>query len=176
MMNNILTVDNLNFSYGKNQILKDISFEIEEGDYVGIVGPNGSGKTTLIKILVGLIDSNRGQVKFHDEAVKGNSIGYVPQSAIERDKLFPATVREIVATGLLSQKGGLKFYSREDYRKVDSIIRKLEIEDLKGRKIGNLSGGQIQRVLLARAMVSEPKILFLDEPTSALDPKIREDF
>ena len=94
MMNNILTVDNLNFSYGKNQILKDISFEIEEGDYVGIVGPNGSGKTTLIKILVGLIDSNRGQVKVHDEAVKGNSIGYVPQSAIERNRIFPATVRE----------------------------------------------------------------------------------
>lgn len=176
MMNNILTVDNLSFSYGKNQILKDISFKIEEGDYVGIVGPNGSGKTTLIKILLGLIDSNRGQVKFHGDVARGNSIGYVPQSAIERDKLFPATVREIVATGLLSQKGGLKFYSREDYRKVDSIIRKLEIEDLKGRKIGNLSGGQIQRVLLARAMVSEPKILFLDEPTSALDPKIREDF
>jgi len=176
MMNNVITVENLNFSFGKNQILKDISFQVEEGDYLGIVGPNGSGKTTLIKILLGLIGPYEGKIRFNDEIGNKNSIGYVPQGAIKRDRLFPATVEEIVATGLLSQKKGMKFYSKEDYRKVENILKKLGIYGLKNRKIGNLSGGQIQRALLARAMVSKPNILFLDEPTSALDPKIREDF
>lgn len=176
MMNRVITVEGLNFSFGKNQILKNISFQIEEGDYVGIIGPNGSGKTTLIKILLGLIGPYEGEIIFNDEIMKKGSIGYVPQSAIERDRLFPATVEEIVATGLLSQKRGMKFYSKEDYRKVDNILERLGIGHIKNRKIGNLSGGQIQRTLLARAMVSRPNILFLDEPTSALDPKIRENF
>ncbi|QQY79373.1 zinc transport system ATP-binding protein [Keratinibaculum paraultunense] len=175
-MNSIITVKNLNFSFGKTQILKDINFQVEEGDYVAIVGPNGSGKTTLIKILLGLIDSYEGEIKFKQGIVDKNLIGYLPQNIMERDRLFPATVKEIVATGLLSQKGIFKFYSDEDYKKVDNILKKLRIEDLKDRKIGSLSGGQLQRTLLARALVSNPKILFLDEPTSALDPKIREDF
>ena len=173
-MNNIITVDNLNFKYGRNEVLKNISFEVEEGDYVGIVGPNGSGKTTLIKILLGLINSYEGQI--HQNIVDRNSIGYVPQKGVTNDRLFPATVKEIVITGLLSKKRGTKFYSKEDYNRVDTILNKLKIEDLKDKKIGNLSGGQQQRVLLARAMVSSPSILILDEPTSALDPEIREEF
>ncbi|MCR2044883.1 metal ABC transporter ATP-binding protein [Anaerosalibacter massiliensis] len=173
-MNNIITVDNLNFKYGRNEVLKNISFEVEEGDYVGIVGPNGSGKTTLIKILLGLINSYEGQI--HQNIADRNSIGYVPQKGVTNDRLFPATVKEIVITGLLSKKRGTKFYSKEDYNRVDTILNKLKIGDLKDKKIGNLSGGQQQRVLLARAMVSSPSILILDEPTSALDPEIREEF
>ncbi len=175
-MNSIITVENLNFSFSKTRILKDINFQVEEGDYVAIVGPNGSGKTTLIKILLGLIGPYEGQIKFKQYIVDKNLIGYIPQNTIEKDRLFPATVKEIVATGLLAQKGVFKFYSKEDYEKVDDILKKLRIGDLKNRKIGSLSGGQIQRTLLARALVSKPRILFLDEPTSALDPKIREDF
>mgnify|MGYP000853086425 CR=1 FL=1 len=175
-MNNILTVKNLNFKYGKNPVLKDINFGVNEGDYLGIIGPNGSGKTTLIKILLGLIGPYEGEIKYNRELLGENFLGYIPQKTFGNDKLFPATVREIVATGLLSQKKGLKFYTKEDYKKVDSILYKLKIEDLKNRKIGNLSGGQQQRVLLARSMVAEPSILILDEPTSALDPEIRDEF
>ncbi|NMA86723.1 MAG: ABC transporter ATP-binding protein [Tissierellia bacterium] len=175
-MNNILEVKNLNFYYGKNPILKDINFQLETGDYLGIIGPNGSGKTTLIKILLGLIGSYDGEVKYKEELLGKNFLGYVPQKTFGADKLFPATVKEIVATGLLAHKKGIKLYTKEDYKKVDSILAKLKIEDLKNRKIGNLSGGQQQRVLLARSMVAEPSILILDEPTSALDPEIRDEF
>ncbi len=175
-MNNILTVKDLNFKYGKNQILKNINFEVEKGDYLGIIGPNGSGKTTLIKILLGLMGPYEGEINYNKDLLGENFLGYVPQKTFENDKLFPATVKEIVATGLLSQKKGFKFYTKADYQKVDYILNKLKIEDLKDRKVGNLSGGQQQRVLLARSMISEPKLLILDEPTSALDPEIREEF
>ncbi|HLR33957.1 MAG TPA: metal ABC transporter ATP-binding protein [Tissierellales bacterium] len=176
MMNNIITIKDLNFNYGKNKVLKDISFEVEKGDYIGIVGPNGSGKTTLIKILLGLIKHSKGQIKFNHDILGKNSIGYVPQKGVMNDRLFPATVKEIVATGLLLEKTGAKFYSKDDYERVDRTLDKLNIEKLKDKKIGNLSGGQQQRVLLARAMVANPSILILDEPTSALDPGIREEF
>lgn len=175
-MNNMITIRNLNFNYGKNEVLKNISFEVAEGDYIGIVGPNGSGKTTLIKILLGLIKNSKGQIKFNHDILEKNSIGYVPQKGVMNDRLFPATVKEIVATGLLSEKTGFKFYSKDDYSRVDITLNKLNIENLKDKKIGNLSGGQQQRVLLARAMVANPSILILDEPTSALDPEIREEF
>ena len=175
-MNNILTVKDLNFKYGKNQVLKNINFQLEKGDYLGIIGPNGSGKTTLIKILLGLIGPYEGEIIYNKDLLGENFLGYVPQKTFGNDKLFPATVKEIVATGLLSKKKGFKFYTKVDYQKVDFILRKLKIEDLKNIKIGNLSGGQQQRVLLARSMVADPKLLILDEPTSALDPEIREEF
>lgn len=175
-MNNILTVKNLNFKYGKNLLLKDINFQVEKGDYLGVIGPNGSGKTTLIKILLGILETYEGEIKYNKKFLGENFLGYVPQKTFGNDKLFPATVKEIVATGLLSQKKGFKFYTKSDYEKVDYILHKLKIEDLKNKKIGNLSGGQQQRVLLARSMVAKPSVLILDEPTSALDPEIREEF
>ncbi len=131
-MNNILTVNNLSFKYGKNLILKDINFQLSEGDYLGIIGPNGSGKTTLIKILLGLIGPYEGEINYNKDLLGGEKfLGYVPQKTFGNDKLFPATVKEIVATGLLSQKKGLKFYNKEDYKKVDNVLNKLKIEDLK---------------------------------------------
>ena len=175
-MNSIITIKDLNFRYGKNQILKNISFQVEEGDYLGIIGPNGSGKTTLITILLGLLAPYEGEINYNKDLLGENFLSYVPQKTFANDKLFPATVKEIVATGLLSQKKTFKFYTKADYKKVDYILEKLRIEDLKNKKIGNLSGGQQQRVLLARSMVAEPSLLILDEPTSALDPEMREEF
>ena len=175
-MNNILTVENLTMKYGRNEVLSDINFKVEAGDYIGIVGSNGSGKTTLMKGLLGLLPSYEGRIEFSKE-IKGSSfVGYLPQKAVTNDKLFPAKVKEIVSIGLLGNKKMPKMISKKDYESIDVILEKLRISELKDRKIGDLSGGQQQRVLLARAMVSSPKILILDEPTSALDPKIREEF
>lgn len=176
MNNKILSVNDLNFKYGKMPILKDISFELNAGDYLGIIGPNGSGKTTLIKVLLGLLPSNDNDVVYFDNIIENNALGYVPQKTFENHHNFPATVKEIVRTGLLASKDKFKFYNKKDNQKVIDVLEKLKICDLKDRKIGELSGGQQQRVLLARSLVSNPKLLILDEPTSALDPEIRKDF
>lgn len=176
MKNKILSVNNLNFKYGKINILNNLNFELNEGDYLGIIGPNGSGKTTLIKVLLGLLKPSDGEVIYHQNIIEDNALGYVPQKTFGDHHNFPATVKEIVRTGLLANKGFMKFYDQKDNDKVVETLERLKILELKNRKIGELSGGQQQRVLLARSLVSNPKLLILDEPTSALDPEIREDF
>lgn len=176
MSNKILTVKDLNFNYGKIKILNNLNFELVKGDYLGIIGANGSGKTTLIKVLLGLLEPNSGQVVYHQNILEDNALGYVPQKTFGDHHNFPATVKEIVRTGLLANKGFLKLYNEEDEKKVVAILERLSLCDLKDRKIGKLSGGQQQRVLLARSLVSNPRLLILDEPTSALDPEVREDF
>jgi zinc transport system ATP-binding protein len=171
-MNNLMTVEHLSVKYGNNEVLSDIHFSVEEGDYIGLVGANGSGKTTLIKALLGLLPLNGGTVRFEGD----RRIGYLPQAAISADALFPAEVSEIVATGLLGLKRFPRFILKSDQIAINDILRRLDIFHLKQKRLGDLSGGQQQRVLLARAMVAKPSLLILDEPTSALDPKVREDF
>ncbi len=176
MLNNILSVQDLILKYGRYEVLSSTSFDVEQGDYIGIVGPNGSGKTTLMKAILGLHPVDSGKIGFNREIMGSRHIGYLPQKAVSTDRVFPAQVMEIVSMGLLAQKNGPKFINKKDYEKIGEILKKLKIDDLKDKKIGNLSGGQQQRVLLARALVSSPRLLILDEPTSALDPKIREEF
>ncbi len=171
---NILELEKVSVNYGKISAITGVTFNVEAGDYIGIVGPNGSGKTTLMKAILGLLPVSEGVIRIPN----GNGrirAGYVPQKNSAGENYFPATVKEIVSTGLLSSKKGLKFISRKDHDKVDSMLEKLHIADLCLKKIQNLSGGQYQRVLLARALVNEPKLLILDEPTSALDPLIRDE-
>jgi zinc transport system ATP-binding protein len=174
-MGKILSVEDLSMSYGKHEVFKNICFDVQEGDYIGVVGPNGGGKTTLMKGLMGLLTANHGKIRYK-KAEEENLIGYLPQKMMMDDRAFPATVKEIVAMGLLCKKKFPKFFLHKDDEKIQSILKKLKIEHLKERRIGDLSGGQLQRVLLARAMVASPQILILDEPTSALDPKIRDEF
>jgi zinc transport system ATP-binding protein len=171
---NILELKNVTVNYGKIPAITDVTFNVEEGDYLGIIGPNGSGKTTLIKTILGLLPVSGGEIRLSYRNGRA-SVGYVPQKNSASEKYFPATVKEIVSTGLLSSKKGLKFISKSDHNKVDAMLEKLHIADLCAKKIQSLSGGQYQRVLLARALVNEPKLLILDEPTSALDPLIREE-
>lgn len=172
MENKILEVKKLFVDYGKYNILKNIDFCMEYGDYVGILGPNGAGKSTLIKALLNLVESS-GNIKF---AIDKKEIGYLPQLQENKNKLFPATVGEIVATGLVGKKKFPKFIKSADKVEVLNVLKKLGIEDLYNKRIGDISGGQTQRVLLCRALVAKPKLLILDEPTSALDPQVRDSF
>lgn len=172
----LLKVKNLSMRYGRNEVLTNINFEVEKGDYIGIVGPNGSGKTTLMKGLLGLLPIGEGRIDYIHKRKDVQNFGYLPQNIIVNDRLFPAKVREIVGIGLIGNKGFPKFIDREDKVRIDKILDKLSILHLRENRLGDLSGGQQQRVLLARAMVSEPELLILDEPTSALDPNVREDF
>ncbi|MFH0975796.1 MAG: metal ABC transporter ATP-binding protein [Spirochaetota bacterium] len=172
---NILELKNVSVSYGKFSAVTGVTLSVAEGDYIGVVGPNGSGKTTLMKAILGLVPVSEGTISILNGENKKSITGYVPQKNTGNENYFPATVKEIVSTGLLASKRGIKFFTKSDHVKVDSILEKLRINDLCGQKIGSLSGGQYQRVLLARALVSEPRLLILDEPTSALDPVMRSE-
>jgi len=176
----IIKVKNLAVELDGVEVLSDISFDIEAGDYVGLAGPNGAGKTTLIKAILGLLPITKGEVVILDEKINNfknwNKIGYLPQKIQAYNPLFPATVKEVVLTGLNSTKKFPKRFETKDYLKVQNILKLLTIENLSNRLVNSLSGGQQQRVFLARALVSEPKILILDEPSTALDPMSRQNF
>lgn len=166
--------------YRQSLALDGISFTVDAGDYIGIVGPNGSGKTTLIKTILGLLEPESGTIEIMGNPVSAvrswQQIGYLPQTTTIANKSFPASVVEVVATGLLGGKSFPRSISAADLRQVTAILEQLDIGHLHTEQIGNLSGGQSQRVLLARAMVARPDLLILDEPTAALDPSTREHF
>lgn len=167
----LLEVDKLKVKYHSYEVLRDISFSIEKGDYVAVVGPNGAGKTTLIRALLGLIDNTEGTITFDS-----SKIGYLQQKISLGESKFPASVEEIIKTGLMIQKKFPKIFTKSDNEKIDEILHRIGIADLRNKLIGKLSGGELQKVLLARALISKPEILFLDEPTTALDPLSREKF
>lgn len=176
----ILSVQDLCFRFQEADILSDISFNAERGDYIGLVGPNGSGKTTLIRIILGMLKPYRGRVELfgrdNSEFTDRKRIGYLPQKLSNLNPRFPATVREIVSLGLLSGKSFPKFLSGSDEAAIDDALDSLDIRDIKHDFIADLSGGQLQRVLAARAIVNNPEFLLLDEPATALDPEMREKF
>lgn len=172
-MKNIISIENVSFGYNKENILNDIILSIDEGDYVGIVGCNGSGKSTLLKLLMGQLNPNKGKIKiFNEEVSKSNNlnkVGYVSQISLSAGATFPATVEEIVMANLYSKIGLMKFPKKEHKEKVKEALKIVNMEEYSQRLIGNLSGGQQQRVMIARALVSDPKILILDEPTTGID-------
>ena len=180
MTSEIVATDLLSCSYREGRVLEDISFQVERGDYVGIVGPNGSGKSTLIKALLGLVTICNGSATLFGTPLSlfrdWYKVGYLPQSLHLVNPVFPATVHETVGLGLLSLKRFPKRLNRADNSKIGLILDELGISDLKNKLIGELSGGQLQRVLLARAIVNDPELLVLDEPTAALDPETRGRF
>ncbi len=179
-MSIIIETKNLVVHYGQTEALHDISFAIEKGDFVGLVGPNGGGKTTLAKAILGLVQNTDGKIFLFGKELKKfvdfAKIGYLPQKQSSINQLFPATVKEVVFLGLLSQKKRPKRICEKDEKKIDQTLMLLGISDLKNKILSELSGGQQQKVLLARALVSAPEILILDEPSTALDPSSREDF
>lgn len=154
MKKSIIEINSLSFSYRESEILENISLRIEEKDFIALIGPNGSGKTTLIKIILGLLEPNKGEI---DLKIKKEEIGYVPQYH-EIDPNFPGTVKEILS------------------KKNKEIIEQTGIEDLMEKKFVNLSGGQQQKVLIALALEQNPKLLILDEPTSGIDSRSEQSF
>ena len=162
-------VKNLYFKYNKEWILENINFSLEDKEFMAIIGPNGGGKTTLLKLLLGFLTPNKGEVKIYGKNPKENReiIGYVPQHTNFSLDL-PITVFDIVLQGRL--KKGKFFYNHIDKEKAKEVLQTLNIYELKDKKIKDLSGGERQKVLIARALVSEPKLIIMDEPTSAIDP------
>lgn len=158
--------------YEKKIVADNINFEINEGDYLYIVGENGSGKSTLMKCILGLEKVVSGSIVYGDN-LKQKEIGYLPQQTfIQRD--FPATVQEIVLSGCLNQLGFRPFFGKKEKQRAEEAMKKLEITDLAKRSYPELSGGQQQRVLLARALCATGKVLLLDEPVAGLDPYAQE--
>ena len=173
MSENIITVESLSFSYGKNKVLDNISFHIKEGNFVGIIGPNGSAKSTLLKLILGLLKPDEGNIKLFGKPINEfknfKKIGYISQDVRDFNQMFPATVREIIAANLDSKGSFFKKLNKEDNIKIRTALEIVGMEEFIDRKIGNLSGGQKQRVFIARALVDNPKILFMDEPLVGVD-------
>jgi zinc transport system ATP-binding protein len=179
-MSVIINVQNLFVRYGQTEAVSDISCKIEKGDFIGLVGPNGAGKTTLAKAILGLIPFSSGKLSLFGQSQKifraYEKIGYLPQKHSGINQLFPASVEEVVLLGLLSTKKMLRIITKEDSDKVASILEIFNIASSKNKMFLELSGGQQQKVLLARALVSSPEVLIFDEPSTALDPESRDGF
>ncbi|TQV64140.1 MAG: ABC transporter ATP-binding protein [Sulfurovum sp.] len=166
----ILEIKDLNFSYEKEVILKDISLGMKEGDFLAIIGPNGGGKSTLLKLILGILTPTSGDIKLFNDSFRANfsRIGYVPQNTnINID--FPIKVIDVVLMGYTESKKKLFGYSKAEIQKAMEVLEEVGISSLAQNKIGSLSGGQRQRVMIARAICNNPKLLILDEPTASID-------
>ena len=173
MKNKVLEVKDLSFSYPDKSILHRLSFDVDAGAFMCIVGTNGTGKSTLLKLILNQLSPLEGEIKLlgtNSEKYKDfASIAYVSQKATNINRDFPATVEEVVSLGLYSKKGLFKRNTKEDKKLIDSALERVGMLDYKHRQIGYLSGGQQQRVFIAKALISNPRIIFLDEPTTGID-------
>lgn len=173
-MKEAITVDHLSVSYGKNEVLSDVCMHVEEGEFLGIIGPNGGGKSTLLRALLGTVPHS-GTVSVFGEPVRRMlpAIGYVPQFAAF-DRAFPIRVGEVVRTAYLG--AGLhpfRCFGVKDTEKTETVLSEVGLAGFSERLVSDLSGGEFQRLLIARALAGEPKILLLDEPTASVDPATR---
>jgi len=177
---NSISIEGLSFDYHGNEVLRDITCDIRQGDYVGIVGPNGSGKSTLIRCILGLNKVEHGTITLfgvpQPAFIAWDRIGFLPQGLQLFNPNFPATVEEVVRLGRLSKKRFPRRFDASDGEAVERAMDLMGISSLGKRLIGELSGGLRQRALLARALVNDPEVLILDEPTTALDPDTRDSF
>lgn len=176
----LFDIDKISLHFGNELILDNVTFQVRRGDFLALIGPNGSGKSTLIRLVLGLLSPDSGRIRvlgqdladFHD----WQRIGYVPQKITDLDPLFPASVREVVAMGLLSDKKWPRFLNSHDETTIDEALDLMEMRRYKDRRVWALSGGQQQRVFIARALASRPEILVLDEPTAGVDGATQERF
>jgi len=172
-VSSIISIQHLDFSYGSQPALQHIDLDIEAGSTVGLIGPNGGGKTTLVKLLIGLLEPTAGKILVDGlspkQAVRrGNVIGYLPQNTGRLDR-FPLSVRQSIELGLTGKTGVFRSFTSDDKQFVDFLIGRVGLSEIADKPVGQLSGGQLQRAFIARALAPRPKVLLLDEPTTGID-------
>jgi len=174
----VIELQNITFSYPGNPVLKDVSFEVYPGEFIGMIGPNGGGKTTLLKLILGFLKPSKGVIKVFGETVGTSSLvnrlAYVPQ-AVRFDRDFPISVEEVILSGLMSNLPWYGRFHAVDREAAWHALEKVGLTHLGKASFGTLSGGQAQRVLIARALVSNPTLLLLDEPTASVDSQAEAD-
>ena len=171
-MNPIIQISELYAAYDEKTVLRNVNLSVYERDFLGIIGPNGGGKTTLIKNILGLHQPQKGKIRFYKagKEVPEINMGYLPQYN-NIDKKFPISVYEVILSGLSKQKSIFRKYSNEQHELVRQMIVRMGLEGMDNRAIGELSGGQLQRALLGRALVSNPEVIILDEPNTYIDKR-----
>lgn len=172
----IISLRDVSVRYDGDAAIEDVSLDIFEDDFLGVIGPNGGGKTTLIKAILGAVPHS-GKIEIDSSLKLGNhfKIGYMPQVS-QFDMRFPISIEEVVLSGLQTERGFFGRYSSKDKAKARQLLDRMGIADLAKRPIGEVSGGQMQRALLCRAIISEPKLLILDEPTNFVDNRFEHEF
>jgi zinc transport system ATP-binding protein len=172
MSNTIIDIQNLNFSYNGQPVLIDVNLKIHEGDFTAMIGPNGGGKTTLLKLMLGLLEADSGSIRIFGKSPPSVShqIGYVPQD-VHINKNFPISALDVVLMGKLKPGRGWSRHSSEDRLAARQALTQVEMDKFCDHRIGELSGGQKQLIFVARALVTDPQLLFLDEPTASIDTK-----
>ncbi len=175
-MQPIITLEDISARYGSKIVLENIHLTIYDHDFLGVIGPNGGGKTTLMHIILGLMKPSAGKVRYYEDGkeVKELSIGYLPQYN-DIDPQFPISAYEVVLSGLNKQKRPWQQFTKQHYEMVEETLSRLGLTALRQRPIGTLSGGQLQRVLLGRAIVSKPQVVILDEPNTYIDTAFQKE-
>jgi zinc transport system ATP-binding protein len=171
----LFEMHSLSASYGANMVLQDVDLRVNENDFIGVIGPNGGGKTTLLKVILGLVKPAKGKIVFNNELLNGNSIGYLPQISTG-DINYPVTVADIVLSGLMIGKGIISRMTSSDKTKAKNVIDELGLSGMTKSTLNELSGGQMQRVFLGRAIIGNPRLLLLDEPGNFVDTTFENDF
>ena len=176
-MSSVIEINNVSFTYTREPVINNVSLSIAEEEFLGIVGPNAGGKSTLIKLVLGLLEADSGTITVLGTSpeMARSRIGYVPQHPTFSRRDFPINVRDTVLMGRLGITCWYGGYSKEDHHIANDAMKAVEIQDIADRPIGSLSGGQLQRVLIARALACKPEILILDEPTANIDMRVEED-
>ena len=171
----LIEMKSLSASYENNVVLQNIDFKVNENDFIGVIGPNGGGKTTLLKVILGLIRPSAGSIVFNSDLISANTIGYLPQISTG-DNNYPVTVTDVILSGMMIRKKIITRMSASDKKRAAEVIDELGLAAMAHSSLNELSGGQLQRVFLGRAIIGNPVLLLLDEPGNFVDSTFENDF